>query len=125
MSILNFSSLEKETFINLTTFKSTGEEKSTPVWFTSDNQKIFVFTDLSSYKVKRIKNNPAALLAPSKYDGSETGPRLKGSARIVSIEESPSVIAGFKKKYGLQFWFFNLMGKIRGAENTYIEIAPA
>jgi PPOX class probable F420-dependent enzyme len=121
----DYNKLEKENFINLTTYKRNSEEKSTPVWFTNLENKIFVFTDLDSWKVRRIKNNPAVLIAASKYDGSETGPRLKGSARILSIEESPTVISTFKKKYGLQFWFFNMMGKMRGAKNTYIEISPA
>ena len=120
----NFSSLEKESFINLTTFKSSGQEKATPVWFTSKDQKLFIFTDLTSYKVKRIKHNPAVLLAASKSDGSETGPRLNGTARLLSVEESPALMDTFKKKYRLQYWFFNLMGKMRGAQNTYIEITP-
>lgn len=121
----DFGDLKKETFINLTTYKTNGEEKSTPVWFTSIDDKIFVFTDLDSYKVRRIKNNPAVLLAPSKYDGSETGPRHKGNARLLSLEESPGVIASFKKKYGLQFRFFSLTGKMRGAKSTYLEITAA
>ncbi|MEN8240437.1 MAG: pyridoxamine 5'-phosphate oxidase family protein [Chloroflexota bacterium] len=94
---INFSSLENETFINLTTFKSSGDEMSTPVWFTSNEQTIYVFTDLTSYKVKRIKHNPAALLAASKYDGTETGPRLKVTPDCYRLKNQPTQLLPLKR----------------------------
>ncbi|MFW9818004.1 MAG: pyridoxamine 5'-phosphate oxidase family protein, partial [Candidatus Thorarchaeota archaeon] len=45
-------------YINLTTFRKNGEAVPTPVMFAEVNGKLYVETQLSRYKVNRIKNNP-------------------------------------------------------------------
>lgn len=120
-----YNDLAKETFISLITFKRNGEGRPTPVWFTSIDGNLYVFTELHSWKVRRIRNNPNVLIAPCKFDGTETGERLAAKARLLSIAESPEVLDAFLQKYGIQFKFFNLMGKLKRAENILIELSPS
>ncbi len=75
------SFLQSAGFIDLVTFKRDGTRVATPVWFAIDSSdRLVVFCDRDSGKMKRIRNSGHVELAPCNYKGKRTGPQVEGSA---------------------------------------------
>ena len=106
-----FEYLEGESYINLTTFRKSGEPVSTPLWFAQHEGRLHATTEPDSGKMKRIRNNPSVLLAPCNAWGREKGPRIEGLARSVENEPTPEAGAALYKKYRLGLGLFNLFGR--------------
>jgi len=117
-------------YVNLTTFRRDGSAASTPVWVVSDDgRRLLVWTAASSWKVKRIRRDPRVLVAPSDFNGRESGPRVAGSARLLGERDGAVVVALLRRKYGWQRRALELQGRIsrllsrRPTEGSvYIEI---
>ena len=124
MSENYFSNLDGESFMSITTFKRNGQGVATPVWFVVVENHLYLMTDAESWKVKRLKNNPKVELAASTAAGQVTGESVTGTARILPADDAPMARAHLRKKYGVQLFFFALMGKLRRAQNVYIEVLP-
>jgi len=81
--------LARERYVNLITFKRSGAEVKTPIWFASDPQdprRLWMYTNGKSWKVKRIRNDARARVAACNARGKVHGPWLDASARIESDE---------------------------------------
>jgi PPOX class probable F420-dependent enzyme len=50
-------------YLSLESFKRDGTGVAIPVWFVTDDGKILVITGDGSYKVRRIRRNPAVTVA--------------------------------------------------------------
>ena len=70
--------------IALTTFKRDGSRISTPIWFNVMGGKIYVTTETSAWKVKRIANNPNVEFAVCTQRGKVTGQKFGGTARVLA-----------------------------------------
>jgi len=114
----------KQQFINLETFRKTGEGVRTPVWFAQDGSTLYVWTDGTSGKAKRIRRNPSVKIAPSTSSGKPLGEFVSAQARVYT-QDTPVYQRGnhlMDKKYGLQKKFFEWMGRKRKADRVVIEI---
>src|SRR2546423_15688609 len=90
--------LNTRRYISLTTFKRDGTPVSTPVWVVSDDgERLLVWSAAKTWKVRRIRRNPDALVAPSNFRGKERGDRLEAAARLV---EYPGLVALLHQRYG-------------------------
>lgn len=105
--------------ISLTTFKRDGSRISTPIWFNVLDGKIFVTTEPSAWKVKRIANNPSVEFAMCTQRGKVTGRTYGGTARILAPVELEAVIAAKKRRYAM-FRLIHLFKK----DQVAIEITP-
>lgn len=109
----------------LTTFRRSGAEVRTPVWFAAMDGKIYVFTAGESGKVKRLRRSSRARVAPSDVRGGVRGEWWDVAARLLT---EPGLIerahAALRAKYGWQAWvgdvFSRLTGRIR--RRAWIEI---
>jgi PPOX class probable F420-dependent enzyme len=72
-------------YLSITSFRANGSGVATPVWFVEEDGRLYVDTDGSSYKAKRIRANPQVLVAPCTASG-----RLKAQ----TISAHAAVIAG-------------------------------
>jgi PPOX class probable F420-dependent enzyme len=81
-----------------------------------------VLTQAKAGKAKRIRNNGQVHFAPCTVRGQELGPRVTGTARILSPDEAPTAIRALNRKYGLMKRMFDMF--MRG-ERVYFEITPA
>lgn len=90
-------------YINLRSFKRDGNPVDTPVWQTPLDGKLYVFTDGTSYKVKRVGRNPKVQVARCDMRGGLLGPWLDGTCRLVEPSEPvvERVYAALNRKYGL------------------------
>src|SRR3712207_9288216 len=73
-------------FARLTTYRKGGKPVPTPVWFALAEGRVYVFTDVESGKVKRIRNDPRATLAPSGFRGRPRGGEVRSEERRVGKE---------------------------------------
>jgi PPOX class probable F420-dependent enzyme len=121
MLMTTINDLDKATFIALETFKKSGEGVITPTWVTGENGKLYVWTDLNRWKVKRIRNNPVVRLCKSDGRGNPKGAWFEARAKILDSDEAREKgRTRFKAKYGLQFRMFDAVSK--NAHKVVIEI---
>jgi PPOX class probable F420-dependent enzyme len=83
----DFTGFDKTRQIVLVTFKRPGEAMPSPINHGVADGKIYVRTDASTGKIKRIRNNPKVLVAPSGLRGKPKGPAVAGLARILPQSE--------------------------------------
>ena len=72
----------------LSTYKRDGTTVATPVTIAVDGDRAYVRTWDSAWKAKRMRNNPAVLVAPSTVRGRPTGPTIAAHARLLDGEEA-------------------------------------
>ena len=100
------SRFQGEKVISLETYRRNGEPVRTPVWFLEENGILYVHTDDSTGKVKRIRRNPKVRLAPSHFRGKPKAEYINAQAEL---ETSPATVDEYHskiyKKYGLQGTF--------------------
>ncbi|MEE8461097.1 MAG: PPOX class F420-dependent oxidoreductase, partial [Acidobacteriota bacterium] len=117
----DFSVVEGQKYMSLTTFRKSDKPVPTPVWFVEKNDKLCVWTQLNSGKVKRLRHNSRVTLAPCTMGGKVIGPTVEGIARLVSPQEKEEVRLLLLAKYG---WMQRLFSFIhRHDEMTALEIA--
>ena len=104
-------------YISLATFRKNGSPVQTPVWFGEKDEKLYVVTRNDSGKLKRIRNNPQARVAPCTIRGAITGPEFPALARILPPEAWPMA----RKTVGEKYWLSRLNIFSRH-KNVYLEI---
>jgi PPOX class probable F420-dependent enzyme len=115
---------EKQQYLNIETFKKNGIGVKTPVWFAQEAGALYIWTDSSSGKSKRIRNNAGVNIAPSKVDGTVTGNWI---AALAMLDGSAAALRYIKslmsRKYGVLFTLFELMGRLRKSQYVVIKVA--
>jgi uncharacterized protein len=115
---MEIDQFDKQQYLNIETFKKSGEGVKTPVWFAVNNGKLFITTMNESGKVKRIRRNPTVNVAPCKVGGEVLGTWIKAEARIIEdITQIHEIDKLLNKKYGLMKKLFELGGS-RNKRNT-------
>ena len=79
-----FVSLKDQKYIILKTFYESGRAVATPVEFAEKDGKLYVNTRTNSWKVKRIKGNPSAKIAPCTIRGKLLGEEMDVTVRVLS-----------------------------------------
>lgn len=106
--------LADETYVNLETFKRDGTGVRTPVWVAPLDDAMVVFTDGTSYKVKRIRRDPRARVAACDVRGGNNGPWSDATCHVIEDEAREAQAYGaLRAKYGWQMWmvdFFSWLG---------------
>jgi PPOX class probable F420-dependent enzyme len=118
--------LEGHSYARLTTFRKSGEPVSTPVWFALAHERVYVFTDVLSGKVRRIRNGPRVMLAPSSFRGHPRGEEVRAEARILDPAEHETADRVLREKYG---WRYRLAQAVIGllglsARRAFLELRP-
>ena len=117
---------EKQKYLNLETFRKSGEGVKTPVWFAQDGDLLRIWTEASTGKAKRIRREGKVRIVPSTSSGQPTGEWV--DARAV-IFDTPDDIARteqlFKKKYGFMFSFLAFLNKSRKGKYISIQVKLA
>jgi PPOX class probable F420-dependent enzyme len=108
---LSFARLMGHQYLRLTTYRKTGEPVPTPVWFALADGHLYVFTDLESGKVGRIRNDPRVTLAPSTFRGRPRSGEVRAEARILDPAEHARADRALRDKYG---WRYRLAQAVIG-----------
>jgi PPOX class probable F420-dependent enzyme len=109
-------------YINLETYKKSGQAVHTPVWFVQDNGVIYVRTDKNSGKVKRVRNNPHVRIIPCDIRGRPKGEWIDGTIQIANDYESQQANQLLNQKYSLRGKMLGIMYKLRKIEFVVLSI---
>ena len=123
--------VDRERFISLVTFKRSGDEVATPVWFAADpddEARLWVYTNTTSGKAKRVRANGKARIAPCTASGRVTGAFVEVRAREASRDGARDDFErGWRvlmRRYGWQMQAvvgFSRLGRAYG-QRTVIEL---
>lgn len=120
---MTLSAFQNQQYLALETFRKNGQGVRTPVWFAQEGDALFVWTEASSGKAKRIRRDGTVRIAPSTGAGEALGEWTEARAQA---DDSPEALrhiqALMRKKYGVSFDLFGLLGKLRKAKYTSIRI---
>jgi uncharacterized protein len=101
--------------VSLATFRRSGAEVATPVWFADLDGKIYAFTAGDSGKVKRLRHTSRVRIAPCDARGQVRGAWRDATGRVVTdralIERAH---AALRAKYGWQMRMLDLLARVSG-----------
>ncbi len=130
---MGFAAFAGHKYLNLETFKKSGEGVKTPVWFAADpsasldssDARLYVYSVGVSGKVKRIRNNPRVRIAPCNAGGKVLGEWLEARAEIVTGEEAARGMELLNKKYFPWKQMLDFFAMFRRRERTVFVLRPA
>jgi PPOX class probable F420-dependent enzyme len=74
-------------FMNLITYRKSGQAVRTPVWFVQDGTKLYDDGE-GAGKIKRIRNNPRIVVEPSDRTGKSLGATQPAHAQVTVRDTS-------------------------------------
>ncbi len=114
-----FAALAGKKYASLATFRRSGAEVRTPVWFAERDGKLYVMTRSDSGKMKRIRNNPRVRVAPCTMRGKVAGPWGQAVVRVLPPEDSTARDL-LERKY-----FLMRIPWLWSRKNIFLELVPA
>jgi uncharacterized protein len=119
------SELQTGKYINVETYRRSGDAVRTPVWFVESGGIYFIVTRGDSGKVKRLKHNQKIKVAPCRMDGEVIGNWFDAEGSFVESEEVMNVIKGlFDQKYGAISRITNMFSKMQRKKRVFIKVLP-
>lgn len=124
ISVSDTRQFDKQAYLNLESYRKSGQAMRTPVWFAEDGCAYYIRTIQKAGKVKRVRNNRAVRIAPCDVRGEITGEWVSGSASIVGTSEAARADKLLTKKYGLLKRIYDLTQRGRGADVIKVVVSP-
>ena len=129
---MGFAGFAGQKYLNLETFKKSGDGVKTPVWFAaepassldSSEAKLFVYTVGVSGKVKRIRNNPRVNVAPCNASGKVRGEWVGARAEIVTGVDAEHGMKLLNQKYLPWKQLLDFFASFRKRERIVFAIRP-
>jgi PPOX class probable F420-dependent enzyme len=88
-------------YVALTTYRRDGTPVTTPVWAAAEGDSLYLFSNATAGKVKRLRNSSRAAIAPCTATGKVTGAQLPAEAFNLTSDQMPKVWKLLTKKYGI------------------------
>ena len=121
----SFDGLRGHKYALLITFRRDGRAVPTPTWFgVGDDGNVYTQTFADAGKVKRLRNDPRALVCPCTVRGKPLGMAIMGRARILPPEEWEHAEQAIQANYGLGRRIYMLPSRNDTESITYLEIVP-
>jgi PPOX class probable F420-dependent enzyme len=109
------AALDQRRYLSLATYRASGAEVATPVWFAALDGVLYVFTAGDSGKVKRLRRSSRARVAPCDARGTVQGVWRDASARIVTdVGMIARAETALRTKYGWQKRLLDLGSRLTG-----------
>lgn len=125
-TVRGFDHLQGHKYCLLVTYKRSGEQVPTPVWFGLADGKLYVRSDASAAKVKRIRNDPRSRVAPCSARGKPLGPPAEGRARVLEQPSETRVAeAALRANYRFGRRIYEAASDALGTNSVYLEVTPA
>jgi len=118
--------LDRHRYMSLATFRRSGAQVATPVWFAAVDAKLYVVSAGNAGKVKRVRNAPRARVAPCDSRGVVKGAWQDASARLIT---DAALIgrahAALRAKYGWQVRLLDLVSRLSGRakRRAWVEVS--
>ena len=129
---MRFTGFAEQKYLNLETFRKSGQGVKTPVWFAaepslkldSNEARLYVYTIGVSGKVKRIRNNPCVNVAPCDMRGRLRGEWVPARAEILVGTEAQHGMQLLNKKYAPWKQLLDFFAMFRKRDRTVFVIRP-
>ena len=123
---MGFAAFAGQKYLNLETFKKSGQGVKTPVWFAADpslrldskDAKLYVYTIGVSGKVKRIRHNQRVNVAPCDMRGGLKGQWVPARAEILAGAEALHGMRLLNRKYAPWKQLLDFFAMFRKRERT-------
>lgn len=104
--------LDHEQYISLVTFRKNGASVATPMWFATDNARLYAYSEIDAGKIKRIRANPKVEVAACNFKGVVSGPAYTATAMVLDADQGAFVHGLLNRKYTWKKRLFELAGSI-------------
>ena len=108
----------------LVTYRRNGTPVPTPVWAAAGDGRLYVRTERSSGKLKRLRNDARLLVAPCTVRGKPLGAPLEASARVLAPEQEALAERVLAQRYGLGRALFERTMDVLREDMCFLEITP-
>jgi len=108
MTLVTIDDFARQKYISLATFKKDGTRVATPVWLAREADHLYVITDPTSGKAKRLRNSSRAQVAACDMRGTVQGEYVDATAVLMDTAGSERVNSLITAKYGLMARLFGL-----------------
>ena len=116
--------LDDAGYLSLATFRKSGDEVRTPVWFAAEGGCYYIFSNGAAGKVKRLRNSPRARAAPCDVRGKVLGAWRDAQAQLIDNEqEIERAHAALRRKYGWQMALLDFFAGLSGRKRQRVYIA--
>lgn len=122
MSDDRLAQFSAQRYVNLETYRKSGQGVRTPLWFIEQQGVLYMRTPAQSAKVKRIRNNPHVRIAPSDLRGNPKGIWIDGEATLIEAAQAEWVNQLVKRKYGLFKWLIDIRSRFKGTQYVVIAV---
>ena len=110
-------------FLDLVTYRRSGDAVATPVLFAIDGDRILVRTAHDAGKLKRLRHTPAIEVAAADSRGRRLGPAFTGRGRILGPDAVGPTLARLHAKHRIAGPLFTAVRHLRGKGDVVIEIS--
>lgn len=108
----------------LVTYRRDGTPVPTPVWAAEAEGRLYVRTERTAGKVKRLRNDPRLLVAPCTVRGKPLGAPFEATARTLAPEEELRAERALATRYGFGRSLFEWAMDVMRVDMGYLEITP-
>ncbi|MEV6337688.1 PPOX class F420-dependent oxidoreductase [Nocardia vinacea] len=99
---MTWNEVSTSSFALLTTYKKDGTAVGAPIWVAPDGERIVVWTNSKTWKVKRIRRNPAVTLQICDGRGRpKSEEKVAGKAELLDAAGTQRVRDLVSRKYGI------------------------
>jgi uncharacterized protein len=108
----------------LVTYRRDGTPVPTPVWAAEAGGRLYVRTERTAGKVKRLRNDPRLLVAPCTVRGKPLGAPFEATARMLPEADEGLAERALATRYGLGRALFEWAMDAMRVDMGYLEITP-
>jgi uncharacterized protein len=108
----------------LVTYRRDGTPVPTPVWAAESDGRLYVRTERTAGKVKRLRRDPRLLVAPCTVRGRPLGAPLEATARVLAPADEHLAERTLATRYGLGRAIFEWAMDVMRVDMGYLEITP-
>jgi PPOX class probable F420-dependent enzyme len=108
----------------LVTYRRDGTPVPTPVWAAQVDRLLYVRSERSSGKVKRLRSDARLLVAPCTVRGRPLGAPLEAHARVLAPDEEPLAERALASRYGAGREMFERAMDVLRVDMCFLELTP-
>ena len=122
MSNNKLNPFANQRYLNLETYRKTGNPITTPMWFAEYNGALYIYSLANAGKVKRIRSNANVRVVPSDMRGKPKGEWVQAKAQILDERGAELGHELLNKKYRWMKRIGDLFSRLRKRDKVVIAI---
>jgi PPOX class probable F420-dependent enzyme len=108
----------------LISYRRDGTPVPTPVWAARAGGLLYVRSERSSGKVKRLRNDARLLIAPCTVRGEPLGAPLEARGRVLEADGEPLAERALARRYGIGRALFERAMDMLRVDMCFLELTP-